>query len=237
MLIKLSCPKKSVWWSYALDGTGMPTVCAKMKYCTVRPHLFLLLYALMLTLRRNCRPRQELCCALRVRSRSGSRLQADVRALRFSDTHVLLSQQTHGRLDVPWRIYPLLIFVQMCDFGTGNNNKLNWVLEDKQELIDIIETIYRGAKKGRGLVVSPKGTSAFLILRGGSTFAPQCWIGMLYGKLTVFCTDYSTRYRYWERRQDARAGGEVQRLWLTSVWYGHLYIGLWLDRRCAWVWS
>ena len=45
----------------------------------------------------------------------------------------------------------------MCDFGTGNNNKLNWVLEDKQELIDIVETIYRGAKKGRGLVVSPKG--------------------------------------------------------------------------------
>lgn len=49
----------------------------------------------------------------------------------------------------------------MCDFGTGNNNKLNWVLEDKQELIDIIETIYRGAKKGRGLVVSPKG--AFIV--------------------------------------------------------------------------
>lgn len=46
----------------------------------------------------------------------------------------------------------------MCDFGTGDNNKLKWVLEDKQELIDIIETIYRGAKKGRGLVVSPKGT-------------------------------------------------------------------------------
>jgi DIM1 family U5 snRNP protein len=45
----------------------------------------------------------------------------------------------------------------MCDFGTGNNNKLNWVLEDKQELIDIIETIYKGARKGRGLVVSPKG--------------------------------------------------------------------------------
>jgi hypothetical protein len=39
----------------------------------------------------------------------------------------------------------------------GNNNKLNWVLDDKQELIDIIETIYKGAKKGRGLVVSPKG--------------------------------------------------------------------------------
>lgn len=55
----------------------------------------------------------------------------------------------------------------MCDFGTGNNNKLNWVLEDKQELIDIIETIYRGAKKGRGLVVSPKGMYSwfpFLVL-------------------------------------------------------------------------
>lgn len=47
----------------------------------------------------------------------------------------------------------------MCDFGTGNNNKINWLLEDKQELIDIIETIYRGAKKGRGLVVSPKDYS------------------------------------------------------------------------------
>lgn len=47
----------------------------------------------------------------------------------------------------------------MCDFGTGNNNKLNWVLEDKQELIDIIEVVYRGAKKGRGLVVSPKDYS------------------------------------------------------------------------------
>jgi DIM1 family U5 snRNP protein len=47
----------------------------------------------------------------------------------------------------------------MCDFGTGNNNKLNWVLEDKQELIDIVETVYRGAKKVRGQVVSPKDYS------------------------------------------------------------------------------
>ena len=28
-----------------------------------------------------------------------------------------------------------------------------------RKLIDIIETVYRGASKGRGLVVSPKGTS------------------------------------------------------------------------------
>ncbi|CAN6644087.1 spliceosomal protein Dib1p [Trichomonascus vanleenenianus] len=43
----------------------------------------------------------------------------------------------------------------LVDFGTGNNNKLNFVLEDKQEMIDIIETVYRGAAKGKGLVISP----------------------------------------------------------------------------------
>lgn len=43
--------------------------------------------------------------------------------------------------------------------GTGNNNKINWALEDKQEMIDIVETVYRGARKGRGLVVSPKDYS------------------------------------------------------------------------------
>ncbi len=47
----------------------------------------------------------------------------------------------------------------MVDLGTGNNNKINWALGDKQELIDIIEIVYRGARKGRGLVVSPKDYS------------------------------------------------------------------------------
>eukprot|EP01121_Diplochlamys_sp_Union-15-3_P016130 TRINITY_DN5437_c0_g1_i1.p1 TRINITY_DN5437_c0_g1~~TRINITY_DN5437_c0_g1_i1.p1 ORF type:complete len:143 (-),score=24.05 TRINITY_DN5437_c0_g1_i1:52-480(-) len=47
----------------------------------------------------------------------------------------------------------------MIDLGTGNNNKINWPLSDKQEMIDIIETVYRGARKGRGLVVSPKDYS------------------------------------------------------------------------------
>ncbi|CEQ41450.1 SPOSA6832_03160 [Sporobolomyces salmonicolor] len=50
----------------------------------------------------------------------------------------------------------------MIDLGTGNNNKINWAVEDKQELIDIIETVYRGASKGRGLVVSPKDYSTRL---------------------------------------------------------------------------
>lgn len=47
----------------------------------------------------------------------------------------------------------------LCDFGTGNNNKLNFRITDKQELIDILEVIYRGASKGKGLVVSPKDYS------------------------------------------------------------------------------
>jgi U5 snRNP protein, DIM1 family len=43
----------------------------------------------------------------------------------------------------------------MVDFGTGNNYKLNFLLTDKQELIDIIECVYRAATKGRGLALSP----------------------------------------------------------------------------------
>lgn len=48
----------------------------------------------------------------------------------------------------------------MCDFGTGNNNKLNFLIDNKQEMIDIVETIYRGAIKGKGLVVSPRDYSS-----------------------------------------------------------------------------
>eukprot|EP00003_Mantamonas_plastica_P029840 TRINITY_DN716_c0_g1_i1.p1 TRINITY_DN716_c0_g1~~TRINITY_DN716_c0_g1_i1.p1 ORF type:complete len:155 (+),score=37.33 TRINITY_DN716_c0_g1_i1:297-761(+) len=47
----------------------------------------------------------------------------------------------------------------MIDLGTGNNNKINWPLTDTQEMIDIIECVYRGARKGKGLVVSPKDYS------------------------------------------------------------------------------
>lgn len=47
----------------------------------------------------------------------------------------------------------------MIDLGTGNNNKINWPIANRQEMIDIIETVYRGARKGRGLVISPKDYS------------------------------------------------------------------------------
>ena len=47
----------------------------------------------------------------------------------------------------------------MVDLGTGNNNKINWAMDDKQEFMDIVEVVYAGARKGRGLVVSPKDYS------------------------------------------------------------------------------
>ena len=47
----------------------------------------------------------------------------------------------------------------MVDLGTGDNNKINWPMTNKQEFIDIIEIVYRGARKGRGLVISPKDYS------------------------------------------------------------------------------
>jgi len=47
----------------------------------------------------------------------------------------------------------------MIDLGTGNNNKINFPIEGKQEMIDIVETVYRGARKGKGLVVSIKDYS------------------------------------------------------------------------------
>ena len=47
----------------------------------------------------------------------------------------------------------------MIDLGTGNNNKINWAMNNKQEFIDIIETIYKGARKGKGLVISPRDYS------------------------------------------------------------------------------
>ncbi len=52
----------------------------------------------------------------------------------------------------------------MIDLGTGNNNKINWAMTDKQEFIDVVETVYRGARKGRGLVIAPKGIVCVLLM-------------------------------------------------------------------------
>jgi len=45
-----------------------------------------------------------------------------------------------------------------CDFGTGNNNKQDFIVP-KDELIDIMEVVYRAARKGKGLAVAPKDYS------------------------------------------------------------------------------
>ena len=47
----------------------------------------------------------------------------------------------------------------MVDMGTGNNNKINFLLNDKQDIIDIAECVYRTARKGRGLAVPPRDFS------------------------------------------------------------------------------
>ncbi|KAA6391390.1 MAG: putative Mitosis protein dim1 [Streblomastix strix] len=47
----------------------------------------------------------------------------------------------------------------MVDLGTGNNNKINWAMNNKEEFISIVETVWKGARKGRGLVDAPKDYS------------------------------------------------------------------------------
>jgi hypothetical protein len=42
------------------------------------------------------------------------------------------------------------------DTATGNNNKITWAFDEKQDLVDIIEVVYREARKGRGLAVAPR---------------------------------------------------------------------------------
>ena len=72
----------------------------------------------------------------------------DTGSLRFARTLALAEQ-----------VVADIVVESEIDLGTGNNNKINWAIHDKQEVVDIIETVYRGARKGRGLVVSPKDYS------------------------------------------------------------------------------
>ena len=45
----------------------------------------------------------------------------------------------------------------MMDYGTGNNNKINWPILDSKDLTVIIKTIYYGACKGKTRIISPIG--------------------------------------------------------------------------------
>ena len=45
----------------------------------------------------------------------------------------------------------------MIDLGTGNN--INRAMEDKEEVVDMIDSVYLGARKGRDMLVSLKDYS------------------------------------------------------------------------------
>eukprot|EP01013_Petalomonas_cantuscygni_P023918 TRINITY_DN45445_c0_g1_i1.p2 TRINITY_DN45445_c0_g1~~TRINITY_DN45445_c0_g1_i1.p2 ORF type:complete len:143 (-),score=25.16 TRINITY_DN45445_c0_g1_i1:49-477(-) len=49
--------------------------------------------------------------------------------------------------------------IVQVELGTGQNHKLTFPITDKQEMIDLVETVYRGARKGRGIVVAPRNYS------------------------------------------------------------------------------
>lgn len=50
----------------------------------------------------------------------------------------------------------------MIDLGTGNNNKINWAFNNKQELIDIIEVVYRRVHLWRRAQSVPFSSDALL---------------------------------------------------------------------------
>ena len=75
-------------------------------------------------------------------------------------------------------------------------------MDNKQELIDIIETVYRGASKGRGLVVSPKGLpyriclQRVLLTRARRLFDPLPLLilnASCFDLFIGFCTDNTPR--------------------------------------------
>ena len=83
----------------------------------------------------------------------------------FAVTYLVDTRQVQGFNDMYELVDPFCIMVFFrnqhikMDLGTGNNNKINFVLKDKQELIDLLELCYRGARKGKGLIVSNKDYS------------------------------------------------------------------------------
>ncbi|KAE8711779.1 Thioredoxin-like protein 4A [Hibiscus syriacus] len=55
--------------------------------------------------------------------------------------------------------FAVIYLVDITEVPVFNTMYELWALKDKQEFIDIIETVYRGARKGRGLVIAPKDYS------------------------------------------------------------------------------
>ncbi|KAL8273293.1 hypothetical protein Esti_002794 [Eimeria stiedai] len=81
----------------------------------------------------------------------------------------------------------------MIDLGTGNNNKINWAMNNKQELIDIIECIYRGARK----VTQQQKPHRAMRLPVDTACSSVCLYAAALGRgLVISPKDYSTKYRY-----------------------------------------
>lgn len=40
------------------------------------------------------------------------------------------------------------------DYGTGENNKMNFLMDTKQEFLDICELVFRGASRGQSIIKS-----------------------------------------------------------------------------------
>ena len=48
------------------------------------------------------------------------------------------------------------------DFGTGENNKMNFLMDTKQEFLDIVELVFRGSSRGQSIVKSIRNYSRSL---------------------------------------------------------------------------
>uniref|UniRef100_T1GTL0 Uncharacterized protein n=1 Tax=Megaselia scalaris TaxID=36166 RepID=T1GTL0_MEGSC len=65
----------------------------------------------------------------------------------------------------------------MIDLGTGNNNKINWPMEDKQEMIDIVETFsifWKSLKRGENKWI-PNARNLYEIFGISYAFLESCF--------------------------------------------------------------
>lgn len=64
----------------------------------------------------------------------------------------------------------------MVDLGTGNNNKINWALDDKQEMIDLIEVKFEWE---RTMPLCRKAHTSMNNLARLSRCKKRTWFGQL----------------------------------------------------------
>ena len=84
------------------------------------------------------------------------------------DTNKVTAFNEMFELNDPREPFAVLFFYQnkhiKLDASTGNNNKVNFVV-DPDDLVDMIEVVYRAGSKGKGLAVAVKKFSHMAIAR------------------------------------------------------------------------